>query len=135
MKLYLLYIVTSFSVMLFILWLYATSEGFSSYSPLLSLLGSILLLVVATPLLFDNLRRSLVLGFCSGLLMIQYFVIYSEQLPWPLSMFNLLLTVALFSTFVVFLDRTTRLSNLPTNRFVKLGMSTAPALIFGLFFY
>ncbi len=76
MKLYFLYITTAILNFYVIMFLWGVSAGFASYLPVASVTSSILLLVIASPIIVFNPKFGLALGLILSVIMIPFSVAY-----------------------------------------------------------
>ncbi len=72
MRVYLLYILTGLITLWVLLFLFGLSAGFANYAPILAIVGSVLLFVVASPVLIWNERIGIIIGVISCLLLLPF---------------------------------------------------------------
>lgn len=143
MKIYILYIITSLLTAWVILVLFGVSAGFANFIPIAGLLGSLLLFVVATPLLLYNSRTGLILGIVFLIAMLPYVLGFAKSgledgfFNWGIiiSLLPALITlVALYlSVKQIFFQPAINLS-LPINTTVKFVLAATPVGITLLYF-
>lgn len=76
MKVYITYFFVSLFTSYMILFQLGVSAGFASYIPVIALLGSIILFVVANPVFVYNKRIGLYIGLVSCLLILPYMIFF-----------------------------------------------------------
>ena len=74
MRVYWTYFFAALSTIWVLLFYLGFSAGFANYFPILALLGSISLFVLATPIVLYKFRLGLILGLISYLLMLPYII-------------------------------------------------------------
>lgn len=142
MKIYILYLITALIVFWMILFLYGISAGFASYAPILALLGSVVLFIIATPAFIYNVRIGLIIGLIGCLLIIPFMLLILKGL-YEDGVFNLGIligmtpvSIILLSTYFtvkkLFFDSVTE-SNISPNAGVKFLLAGIPVVLFGIY--
>jgi len=142
MKLYLLYLSTAVINSWIILFLFGISAGFANYFPVLALLGSILMFLLAAPISIHKTRLGLILGLISYLLVLPYILLFTKgiledglfdlvtvftAMPLPLILLGIYYTVKLLRT------KSAENLDIPSNRAVRLLLSFVPMALFVLY--
>lgn len=100
MRLYILYILTALLTSWMILFLYGVSAGFANYAPIVALLGSVLLFVLAAPILIHSKYVGLIIGLAGCLLIVPYNIGFTKGV-FDDGVFNWGVLVAVIPTFLI----------------------------------
>lgn len=76
MRQYILYLITAITTYYLVMFIWGVSAGFNSYMPIVAVIGSILLFVVAAPILAVNYKVGLFLGIGCCLIMLPFNAMY-----------------------------------------------------------
>jgi hypothetical protein len=79
MKIYFLYIIASLLTAWVILVLLGVSAGFANLTPIIAIIGSLLLFAIATPLLLYNTRIGLILGLLFLIAMLPFTIGFAKS--------------------------------------------------------
>jgi len=143
-KIYLLFIITALCTAWLIVFYLGVSSGFSNYVPIIALLGSVALFVIAAPLIVYLQRAGLYVGLLSCLLMLPYslmFILhlfrdYNGTWHWGLILIllpsMLVLLNVLFTVNALFVKKK-MLRPVSINNTNKLLFSFFPVLLFAIY--
>jgi hypothetical protein len=141
MKLYLFYILTALLTAWIILFLYGFSGGFASFLPIAALLGSVLLFVVAAPLLVYKVKPGLIIGLTCCVLILPYFVVFASSilddaiLHWGMLIAIMPVALTLFSIYFTMKPLVVKDAaiGIRAGAVVKLLMAIVPVALFLLY--
>lgn len=141
MRLYILYISTALLTFWMILFLYGVSAGFANYVPVVALLGSVLLFVLAAPILLYNTRIGLIIGLASCLLIIPYSIGFTKSIfddgvfNWGVLIAILPTVLILFSVFFTAKSLFVKgaVIKTPSGSTVKILLASIPVALFLLY--
>ena len=100
MRLYILYTLTALLTSWMILFLYGVSAGFSNYAPIAALLGSVLLFILAAPMLIYIKRVGLIIGLVGCLLIVPYNMGFTKSV-FDDGVFNWGVLIAILPTLLI----------------------------------
>jgi hypothetical protein len=134
---YILYLLTAITTYYLVMFIWGVSAGFSNYMPIIAVMGSIIMFVVAAPVLVINYRAGLILGLCCCLMMLPFNVIYflsffkENRSGYNLFSFLMLLPaifnlLAIYTSVVTFSKKTT----IAFSKSVRLALIIVPILLF-----
>jgi hypothetical protein len=122
--------------------MYGVSAGFANYFPIIALIGSVFLFVIASPILVYNARLGLIVGLISCLLILPYNVIYVKGV-FEDGVFNWGVLLAILPTVLVLISiylttkpiilKHTVMAGIPSNKAIKLFLSGTPIFLFVLY--
>jgi hypothetical protein len=100
MRLYILYTLTALLTSWMILFLYGVSAGFANYAPIAALLGSVLLFILAAPILIFSKRIGLIIGLIGCLLIVPYNIGFTKSV-FDDGVFNWGVLIAILPTVLI----------------------------------
>ncbi len=100
MRLYILYTLTALLTSWMILFLYGVSAGFANYAPIAALLGSVLLFILAAPILICSQRVGLIIGLTGCLLIVPYNIGFTKSV-FDDGVFNWGVLIAMLPTLLI----------------------------------
>ena len=140
MKIYISYFATAFLNFWLITFYLGYSAGFANYIPIVSLIGTFLLFIVAIPTLIYNPRIGIIVGLVACLMLLAYGistflgVIEDGVFNWGI----LILTPIVLTVINIYLSLNILLSksampNIPKYRVIKAILSSIPIILFVLY--
>jgi len=143
MKLYFLYIVSAIFNFYAIMLMWGVSAGFASYLPIASVICSILLFVIAAPVIVFNSKWGLISGLVFSLIMTPFSVMYiigtigdSNYHDLISLLFNipyLLPFVVVGYTGKILIKKKYSLIHFPNSLISKILLSATPILLFAVY--
>ena len=139
MKIFITYLLTAIISYWMVMFFFGVSAGFANYSPILSVLGSVLLFSVVSPVLVFNSRLGLYGGIIASLLMLpQGFMFVLGALDdnvfnWGVILVSLpflLIVFNLFFTLKKVVKKDYSLKGIPVNNSFKMILSGIPIMLF-----
>jgi len=139
MKIFITYLLTAIISYWMVMFFFGVSAGFANYSPILSVLGSVLLFSVVSPVLVFNSRLGLYGGIIASLLMLpQGFMFVLGALDdnvfnWGVILVSLpflLIVFNLFFTLNKVVKKDYSLKGIPVNNSFKMILSGIPIMLF-----
>ena len=126
-----------------IIFLHGISAGYSTYVPIIGLLGSLILFIVATPILVYYPKIGLYIGLFSCLLILPFTAVvvkgtfddYKFNLGLLLLVPSLLLLISLYFTIKYLTNKDLILRGLPESSALKVILSGIPILIFVIYMF
>lgn len=137
MRQYILYLIAAITTYYLIMFIWGVSAGFSSYMPIVAIIGSILMFVIAAPMLIVNYRVGLLIGIGCCLVMLpfntMYFISFFRENKSGYNLFSILMLLpaiftllAIYTSVVAFIKSSTVDFSKP----VKIILALAPVLLF-----
>ena len=144
MKIYITYFFTSLFTFWIILVFLGMSAGFANYIPLVALIASVFLFVIATPILIYKFRLGLILGLICLLFIVPYSISFTLSIFSDIlnsSNLNYLLLLFILPSFIVFLSIYFTLKGIlnkdsyevTKQKVVKFTLAIIPIILFGLY--
>src|SRR5258708_13931321 len=141
-KLYTLYVLTAMLNFWVILFNLGFSAGLANYFPVFALLGTILLFIIASPMLVYKMCMGIIIGFASFFFIFPYSILFTISLfqDWRFSWSLLLVTIpsilvlgCIYITVKYLFTKGYFASIKPINRTAKILLSVIPLLLFILY--
>jgi hypothetical protein len=140
MRIYIVYIFTAILSSWVIAFYLGFSSGFASYLPILALLGTIILFVIAAPILMYYRQSGLIIGLISSLSILPYSIMFLKGiledgvLNWGilLALPTLLTIISICLTGMALLGKAT-IAIIPSNPIAKLVLAGSPIGLFILY--
>lgn len=106
---YILYLITAVTTYYLVMFMWGVSAGFSNYVPIVAVVGSIIMFVVAAPVLVLSNRVGVLLGLCCCLMMLPfnagYFLSFFKDNRSGYNLFSfLMLLPAIFNLLAIYIS-------------------------------
>jgi hypothetical protein len=142
MKIYILYLLSSFLIFWFILFNFGISAGFANYIPISALIGSIILFIGACPALIFNKKLGLILGLIGCLMLVPYSIVLIRGIIED-GVFNMGLLIGIPSILVLlstyfsikYLFNNQKNTEIELNKLNKLLLTGVPIALFIIYFF
>lgn len=134
MRSYFLYILTGLVTFWMVLFLFGVSAGFANYTPIMAIIGSVLLFTVASPTLLINKRLGLILAVISFLLILPFVIGFTISIfddgviNWGTFLAFVPIILISFSLFYTIKDF--KKGSILLNQTVKILLFCIPILLF-----
>ncbi len=146
MRIYICYLLSSILNFLLIIFYWGVSAGLANYSPIIALVGTIILLVLALPAIVYTKQIGLILGSIGCSLILVYElpllimnlkkVVLEHKFQWEAIGFSMPAILAILSTYFTvkaLLKKDDISLNMPSNRYLKGLLAAIPLVLFFLY--
>jgi hypothetical protein len=134
---YILYLITAFATYYLVMFMWGVSAGFSNYVPIVAVVASIIMFVVAAPVFVLNNRVGVLLGICCCLIMLPfnagYFLSFFKENKSGYNWFSMLMLLpVIFNLLAIYTSVVAFKKNSTVNfsKSVKITLAVVPVLLF-----